>query len=172
LLAAVKQTESGVKPIDKAHQAQIGQRNRIEMRDIEVFDATQILMNSPELLEWSQRIAAIIRVERRTDRFDTKIGKWIATADTSFYGATHMHSAENFAQVIREHWGIENRNHYVRDVTLKEDASRIRQNPGVFARLRSCALNVLRKNKISNISQALYDNALCFDNLLSLKCVL
>jgi hypothetical protein len=45
-------------------------------------------------------------------------------------------------------------------VTLKEDASRIRKNPGIFARLRSFALNILRKNKVNNVSEALFDNAL------------
>src|SRR5690348_1838409 len=38
-------------------------------------------------------------------------------------------------------WGIENRDHYVRDVTLGEDASRIRHKPGGMARIRSAALN-------------------------------
>ncbi len=61
---------------------------------------------------------------------------------------------------------MENRNHHVRDVTLREDASRIRRNPGIFARLRSFTLNILRKNRITNVSEALYDNALCLDNLL------
>jgi hypothetical protein len=48
---------------------------------------------------------------------------------------------------------------------LQEDASRIRRNPGIFARLRSFALNILRKNKVTNVSEALYDNALNLDNL-------
>ena len=65
-------------------------------------------------------------------------------------------------------WGIENRDHYVRDVTLGEDASRIRQKPGGMARIRSAALNILRVNGIQNVSQALYVNALNLDRLLAL----
>jgi hypothetical protein len=61
--------------------------------------------------------------------------------------------------------GIENRHPYVCDVALQEDASRIRRKPGIFARLRSFALNILRKTKITNGSEALYDNALRLDNL-------
>ncbi len=66
------------------------------------------------------------------------------------------------------HWGIENRAHYVRDVTLGEDASRIRARPGVMARIRSVALNILRAKGIQNVSLALYTNAVSFDQLLAL----
>src|SRR4051812_49213573 len=68
--------------------------------------------------------------------------------------------AETLARAVRSHWGIENRDHYVRDVG--EDDSRIRQKPGAMARIRSAALNILRANGIQNVSQALYINALNF----------
>nr|VFK04469.1 MAG: Transposase DDE domain-containing protein [Candidatus Kentron sp. H]VFK07735.1 MAG: Transposase DDE domain-containing protein [Candidatus Kentron sp. H] len=116
---------------------------------------------------WLNRIVAIVRVYRHTDCFDTKTGAWKERTETVYYAASHLRSAEVFAQLIRNHWGIENSNHYVYDVTLKEDASRIRNSPGIFARLRSFSLNILRKNNITNVSEALYDNALCFDRLLT-----
>ena len=78
--------------------------------------------------------------------------------------------AEQAAAAIRGHWGIENRSHYVRDVTLCEDASRIRKNPGVFARIRSFAHNILRINQSDSIAQDRYAAALGgLDFLLSLK---
>ncbi len=43
--------------------------------------------------------------------------------------------------------------HHTRDVTLREDASRIRKNPGVFARMRSWASNILRCNQSQTIPQ-------------------
>ncbi len=43
--------------------------------------------------------------------------------------------------------------YYCRDVTLGEDASRIRINPGVFARLRSFAFNILKANRIGSLAQ-------------------
>jgi hypothetical protein len=55
----------------------------------------------------------------------------------------------------------------VRDVSLGEDRSRIRHHPGVFARVRSFALNILRSSGVTNIAEALYDNALNFDRILS-----
>ena len=72
---------------------------------------------------------------------------------------------------IRAHWGIENRAGYVQDVTLGEDASRIRTRPGIMARIRSAALNVLRANGVQNISLALYADAVSFDRLLALGSV-
>jgi hypothetical protein len=58
----------------------------------------------------------------------------------------------SMCKAIRHHWHIENRSHYVRDGSFAEDASRIRRNPGIFARLRSFASNILRFNGIDNIS--------------------
>jgi len=59
--------------------------------------------------------------------------------------------------------------HYVRDVTFREDACRIRKNPGIFARVRTMALNVLRFNKVPSISDALFNNTLSFEALAALK---
>ena len=63
--------------------------------------------------------------------------------------------------------GIENRSHYVRDVTFGEDQSRIRSKPAQFARLRSFALNILRANGTTNVRRELYLNALNPQNALS-----
>ena len=45
---------------------------------------------------------------------------------------------------IKRHWRIENGSPYVRDTTFAEDASRIRRNPDIGARLRSFAYNLIR----------------------------
>ena len=68
--------------------------------------------------------------------------------------------AAQAAAAVRRHWGIENQLHYVRDVTLCEDVSRIRKNPGVFARIRSFAYNILRFNQSDFIAQDRYAAAL------------
>lgn len=164
LFEAVQQVETHAEPLDQARQFD-HERSRIERREVKVFDAAPVLASLTEPDGWPPRIAAVIRVHRDTECFDTRTGDWKRRTETAYYVATHLHSAEVFAHVIRGHWGIENRNHYVRDVTLKEDASRIRRNPGIFARLRSFTLNILRKNQVTNVSEALFDNALCLDNL-------
>lgn len=61
----------------------------------------------------------------------------------------------------RGHWAIENCEHYVRDVTLDEDRSRIRKKggPQVMATLRNLVLSLLRLLGIDNIARALCDFA-------------
>ena len=76
-------------------------------------------------------------------------------------------TAEAFGRAVRAHWGIENRAHHVRDRILGEDASRIRCHPGIFARIRSFALNILRAHGVTNVSEAVYTNTLSFDCLLA-----
>jgi len=39
-------------------------------------------------------------------------------------------SPEKLLKINREHWGIENKSHYVRDVTYDEDRSQIRSKNG------------------------------------------
>ena len=118
--------------------------------------------------EWQPLIACVARVSRLTYTKDTRSGLWPTREETGYYACQIHRDAKSLAQAIRAHWGIENRDHYVRDVTLGEDGSRIRNRPGVMARIRSVALNILRANGVQNVSQALYANALNFDRLLVL----
>jgi hypothetical protein len=92
-----------------------------------------------------------------------------ATTETAFYVSNRPLAAIRAAQAIRAHWGIETTSHYSRDVTLGEDRSRIRCNPGVFARLRSFGFNILKANRTSTLSQDRYRAALAgFDGLSKL----
>ena len=55
--------------------------------------------------------------------------------------------AQRFATAVREHWGIENRLHYVLDVAFSEDQSRVRTRNAAenLSRIRRIALNLLRR---------------------------
>jgi hypothetical protein len=68
----------------------------------------------------------------------------------------------------RGHWGIENRSHYVRDVTMGEDASRVRtgSGPQVLAAFRNAAIGWLRLQGVDNIAAALRRNAAQVPKLL------
>ncbi len=115
---------------------------------------------------WHDHFKTLIRIDRHIDRFDTKKKDWQTSSETAYYLCTRAIDATQANQVVRNHWGVENRTHYIHDTRIDEDASRIRKNPSIFALLRSFALNLMRFNKIDNISLALYDNALSLDRVL------
>jgi len=142
-------------------------RNRIESRKVEIFIAPALTDSA----QWSL-VKVVVKVHRYRQMFDTKTKTWQNSDETAFYISTIILSAREFCQAIRNHWGIENSNHYVRDVTMGEDKSRIRTNPHIFAKLRSFALNILRKNNVDNVSLALFDNCMNLDKVLNYDGVL
>ena len=74
--------------------------------------------------------------------------------------AEQAHPAE-LARYIRGHWHVENKLHWVRDVTMDEDASRTRTGggPRMMASLRNLAISLLRLSGHTNIAKALRHNA-------------
>lgn len=137
-------------------------RNRLESRKVELF-FYPLLTN---LIEWGA-VKAVVKVTRFRQVFNTKSKTWQESDEVAYYISTIALSAKAFCEAIRNHWGIENRNHYVRDVALGEDKSRIRINPHIFAKLRSFALNIQRKNKVKNVKVALFENCLNIENVLN-----
>lgn len=77
------------------------------------------------------------------------------------YGITSVPRAEADAATLlawrRGHWSIENRSHYVRDVTLGEDACPIYAGhaPQNLAALRNAIISLLRLRGIDNIAEAI-----------------
>lgn len=131
-------------------------RNRHETRRVDVFHAAGAAADT----EWETLIQRIVRVTRRVLHRSAKTGLWNETGEVAFYLANCSLSAKRAGITVRCHWHVENTLHYTRDVTFQEDRSRIRTNPGVFARLRSFAYNILRRNKTSTFSQDRYAAAL------------
>ena len=62
----------------------------------------------------------------------------------------------------RGHWQIENGLHYVRDVTLGEDACQVRSGhaPANLTACRNAALNLLRRAGVTNVAAALRRHAM------------
>ena len=76
------------------------------------------------------------------------------------YGITSLSPHEagpgELLQLWREHWHIENKRHYVRDVTFDEDGWQVRSGriPQVMAALRNVAISALRVAGAENIAAA------------------
>lgn len=71
--------------------------------------------------------------------------------------AAHEATPDELAALWRGHWGIENRRHYVRDVTLGEDACQMHvgQAPQALAAVRNAVISLLRQAGWRNIAAGL-----------------
>ena len=127
------------KEIEKGH-------GRICTREITV---------SPDLVplfskEWPG-IAQVFRIVRTTQ----KKGK---TTCEIFYGITSLSpqqaSPKKLLKIQRDHWKIENRLHWRRDVTLGEDHSQVRtgQAPSILAALNCAVLSFMDLFHVHNVA--------------------
>jgi len=156
---AIAQTQ---RPAEVYQEPVTKARDRIESRKVEVFTRPSLTHAD----KWSL-VEAVVKVDRHRLVFDTKTKCWQPSDETAFYISTTVLKAQEFCTGIRGHWGIENSDHHVRDVTLREDSSRIRTNPHIFAKLRSFALNILRANQVENVSLELFNNSMNLNRVLN-----
>jgi predicted transposase YbfD/YdcC len=100
--------------------------------------------------------AQAIQIRRRRRPLHAK--KW---SGETVYAITSLTATQatptDLAQILRGHWGIEDRLHWVRDMTYDEDRSQIRtaNGPHVMASLRNLAITILRLTATTNIAAAL-----------------
>ena len=92
--------------------------------------------------------------------------------ETRYFITSTPRAVAGAAELLRQargHWTIENKSHHVRDVSLGEDASRIRKasGPEVMAALRNLAVEFLRTTGVTNIAEALRRNAARVDELFA-----
>jgi hypothetical protein len=121
-------------------------------------------LHDPEVnayLAWPH-LVQICRLERR--RATLRQGRAVRSAVEVTYLITSAPpdraDAARLLRANRGHWGIENRTHWVRDVTFDEDRSQARSGnlPRTMATLRNLAISVLRLAGIGNIAAALRHN--------------
>jgi predicted transposase YbfD/YdcC len=71
------------------------------------------------------------------------------TRERRYYLCSLKLDVETFARAVRSHWGVENKVHWIMDVSFREDQSRAREGYAAqnLAMLRRLALNLLRREK-------------------------
>jgi predicted transposase YbfD/YdcC len=125
--------------------------SRVERRTVSLWRS---LENLPGKDDW----AGLTTIVRVTSYRHLLKGQhlFIKKKQTRYYISSLNETAEQFAQRIRDYWHVENKVHYVRDVTQGEDASRIRVHPlpNLFALARNLALNLYRDHGETNMAQA------------------
>jgi predicted transposase YbfD/YdcC len=123
------------KTVNKGH-------GRIEIRECWSTSDPEYLHNLRGYEKWKalRSIAMVV---------STRIIQGVETKQVRFYISSLKSDAKRILQVVRSHWGIENELHWVLDVALNEDRSRVRKDhaPANLAVLRHIALNLLKQEK-------------------------
>lgn len=117
--------------VEKSH-------GRKERREIYVIEAPA---DEPTLSRWPgvRSIGMIYRCRESGEK---------THEETMVFITSHPPKVKMLSGFIRAHWGIENRQHWILDVTFSEDASRIRKGnaPEISAAFRRMALNILQRD--------------------------
>jgi predicted transposase YbfD/YdcC len=133
--AAPPQTVSSHVEHDKGH-------GRIERREVSVIRDVDWL-SGDRRFPGELRLpgaACLVRVHAEVERAGQM------RSETRYYISSAALDAERAGQAVRGHWAIENRLHWVLDVTFKEDLSRLRKGFGArnMAVVRHFAINLVR----------------------------
>ena len=134
-------------PIYSEDEYTIKDHGRIESRKCSVITDLELI---EETQHW-KGIKAVVRIEsKRTQVLTSK-----KTTENRYYITSLDKNANELNQLIRGHWGIENKLHWVLDVVFNEDLSRVRKNnaPENFSIIRRIALNLIKLDKTPKVSQ-------------------
>jgi predicted transposase YbfD/YdcC len=139
--ADAQATGFGALPVSRCETVE-KDHGRIETRSaLWVTDLTWL--DRPIRQRWP-KLAGVGMVERVREI------KGKTSTERAFYiGSKGIAHAETFAKAARSHWGIENKLHWVLDVTFREDDCRVRKGhvPQNLSALRKFALALLRQDK-------------------------
>lgn len=130
-------------PVSVYHDNEQGHQ-RVIQRTVAVFDCLAGIAK-----DWLG-LRRFVRVERQ----GTRQGK--PYEQVSYYITSLATTAQQFANGIRGHWGIENRLHWVKDVVLHEDDCplKLAQAPQNWGLIRTWAVNLFRVHGEPSITKA------------------
>ena len=114
---------------------------RLERRQVATITDPAILTYLDPDGKWPA-LASLVRVTSHR-----QVGTQAPTVEQRYYLSSLPGGPTRLGTVIRSHWGIENRLHWVLDVAFREDDNRTRAGHGAqnLATVRHLALNLLRR---------------------------
>lgn len=112
---------------DKGH-------GRIETRSIQV--SAEVVPH----LGWpgAAQVARIKRTRQIGDKVSTEVAYIVTSLSAAEAGPARL------LELSRGHWAIENKLHWVRDVTMNEDRCRVRAGARALAAVRNLVLSLIR----------------------------
>jgi predicted transposase YbfD/YdcC len=121
--------------LDKGH-GRIEERRTSVLRELDWLDGARRFPGELRL----PGAACLVRAETRV------AAKGTTRTETRFFISSRALTTAEAAEAIRGHWAIENRLHWVLDVTFADDQSRLRKGHGArnMATVRHFALNLVR----------------------------
>ncbi|MCO6476300.1 MAG: ISAs1 family transposase [Phaeodactylibacter sp.] len=139
------QRYSAKKKGEHSRQSSLG-HGRIEERNCYVAPAAEFL--SPNVLKRWKGLQAIVKIEAYVEYKNGK-RQGEQVYEERYYISSLGLDAERMNEVVRSHWGIETKLHWVLDIAFREDDSRIRKGNASenFATLRHIAINKLKNEK-------------------------
>ena len=150
-----------------AHRIEPNSHDRHEIRRATVMRDTSIGI--------AHRFPGVGALARITSRRRAGRGRADKPLVRYFLLSTYI-PAKRLLGVLRSHWGIENRLHWVLDVIFSEDANRSRKDnaPENLAILRRLALNIVRSHPArtslrQKIKRAGWDNAFLLEVLAHMR---
>jgi len=133
---------------------------RRERRTIQVMDAPADL-GFPHAAQVFLIERYTIRTVRKRAKGSRKYKKVQVRSAVAVLGVTSLSAREaapeHLATYARGHWSIENKVHWVRDVTFREDASQVKtgSRPRVTATLRNLAVGLIRQAGYTKIAETI-----------------
>jgi predicted transposase YbfD/YdcC len=141
--------DANTAPLRDANTTENTGHGRIEKRTCEVMTGEAVITRLRHKNNWMS-LNAIVRVT--AERTTKTTG--VMSQQTRYYICSLKEpSAERMQAAVRAHWSIENSLHYVIDMAMREDESRIRTDhaPANMAVLRHIALNLIRSDKTRKV---------------------
>ncbi len=134
-----------------SHQAAGSGHGRSEKRTIQVMDAPghirAIFPHARQVFLIERYVTRKVRQRRKNSRRYKTVEVKTAVAALGITSLSAREAAPvHLAGYVRGHWSIENKIHWVRDVTFREDASRVRKasRPRIMVTLRNLAVGLIR----------------------------
>lgn len=115
------------------------EKNRGRIEERQVWSCSLDWLSAEQLENWAGLKTLICVRSTRTHKNKT-------TQELRYYMSSLASNAQRLAQIVRAHWGVENRLHWHLDVSFGEDLCKIRTDHAAenFSLVKKMALNLLK----------------------------